>query len=96
MSRGADLNVADYDLRTALHLAAAEGQEHVVQFFIEQKLDRDSSIDLNPRDRWGGTPLNDAYLRGHDTIIEMLDRNGGVRPNTELLPTGFIPSAPML
>ena len=91
--RGADLNVADYDLRTALHLAAAEGQEHVVQFFIEQKLDRDISIDLNPRDRWGGTPLNDAYLREHDTIIEMLERNGGVRPNIDLLPTGFVPSA---
>lgn len=94
--RGADLNVSDYDRRTPLHLAAAEGQDHVVQFFIEQKLDRDISIDLNPRDRWGGTPLNDAYLRGHETIIEMLDRNGGVRPKTELLMTGIVPSAPVL
>ena len=91
---GADLNVADYDLRTALHLAAAEGQEHIVQFFIDQKRDRDEGIELSPRDRWGGTPLNDAYLRGHSTIIKMLEEHGGDRADTDLSSTGSVPSAP--
>jgi len=51
--RGAKLSCADYDLRTPLHLAAAQNQAHVVRFVIEQKKRGDETIDLNPRDRWG-------------------------------------------
>ena len=54
VARGADLEGGDYDHRTPLHLAAAEGHEHIVQYFVDQR------IDLAPRDRWGGTPLDDA------------------------------------
>ena len=35
MSGNVDMELADYDGRTALHLAAAEGQLHVVQFLVE-------------------------------------------------------------
>lgn len=37
VARGIDMGHADYDLRTPLHLAAAEGHEHVVQFFTTSK-----------------------------------------------------------
>ncbi|MDJ0948583.1 MAG: glutaminase A [Alphaproteobacteria bacterium] len=77
--RGADLGCADYDLRTPLHLAAAEGQGHIVDFFIRQSLEAGSRIDLNPKDRWGGTPLDDAYGHGHKAIIQMLETAGAVR-----------------
>ncbi|WP_299619388.1 glutaminase A [Pelagibius sp.] len=76
---GADLNSADYDLRTPLHLAAAENQPEVVKFFIEQQAAGLQSIDLNPRDRWGGTPLDDAHLHGNAEIIALLERAGGQR-----------------
>jgi len=80
--QGADLGCADYDMRTPLHLAAAENQVEVVTFFIAEKRRAPYVINLNPRDRWGGTPLDDAYLHGHQTIIELLEGAGGVRGAT--------------
>ncbi len=70
--RGLDLNAADYDKRTPMHLAAAEGQENIVRFFIGE------GVDLNPRDRWGGTPLDDAYRHGHVKVGELIESHGGV------------------
>ena len=43
---GMDLSCADYDGRTALHLAAAEGQLTVVKVLLEQV-----GVPLEPRDR---------------------------------------------
>ena len=33
---GMDMALADYDGRTALHLAAAEGHENIVRFLLEK------------------------------------------------------------
>lgn len=77
--RGADLNCADYDLRTPLHLAAAENQADVVKFFVDQNAEGTQNVDLNPRDRWGGTPLDDAYLHHHQAVIAILEQAGGKR-----------------
>ncbi|HEX8113703.1 MAG TPA: glutaminase A [Kofleriaceae bacterium] len=68
---GADLNGADYDGRTPLHLAASEGHEDVVRYFIDQ------GVNINPVDRWGGTPLCDAQRHGHEVVMELLERSGG-------------------
>ncbi|MBL8150437.1 MAG: glutaminase A [Blastocatellia bacterium] len=70
---GVDLNVADYDGRTPLHLAASEAHEHVVRYLLKQ------SVNVNPVDRWGGTPLSDAYRQGNQMIIQLLEENGGIR-----------------
>ena len=53
---GVDLYEGDYDNRTALHLAAAEHHPEVVRFLIEHAPNAEA---LSPRDRWGGTPLDD-------------------------------------
>lgn len=60
------VNAADYDKRSALHLAAAEGQIEVVEMLLEAK--------ANPRvkDRWGFTPLKDALRGGHQHVVEVL------------------------
>ena len=49
-----DVNSADYDNRTALHLACAEGHNRVVSLLIWKH----AQLDL--KDRWGVTPLQDA------------------------------------
>ncbi len=65
-SFGTDLNSADYDGRTALHLAAAENQEAIVKYLIDRK------VNLAPIDRWGGIPLDDAIRGGNDEVIQIL------------------------
>ena len=42
---GADVNKGDYDHRTALRLAAAEGQEDIVKYLINR------GADVNKKDR---------------------------------------------
>ena len=61
-----DINVGDYDSRTPLHLSVSAGHIDVVKHLIE------SGANINCRDRWGATPLNDAddpaivtYLKQH-------------------------------
>ncbi|MFY0533535.1 ankyrin repeat domain-containing protein [Nannocystis pusilla] len=71
--RGTGIDRADYDLRTPLHLAAAEGQVAIVEWFVGR------GTDVNPRDRWGTTPLDDAYMQGHEAVIALLEAHGGVR-----------------
>ncbi|MCC3777888.1 glutaminase A [Streptomyces sp. UNOB3_S3] len=60
------LDAADYDGRTALHLAAAEGHRDVVEFLLSR------GVDPRPVDRWGGTPLDDADRSGHQELAGLL------------------------
>ena len=66
-AKGIDLNSADYDGRTALHLAASEGQAEVVEYLIRRKVNADV------KDRWGGTPSKDAKRGKHKIIVELLE-----------------------
>ena len=69
---GISLEEGDYDNRTALHLAASNGHYNVIKYFIEQE------INLNPIDRWGGTPLDDATRENHTDIVTLLQDNGAI------------------
>lgn len=79
LHRGSEISCSDYDLRTPLHLAAAENQPHVVRFFIEEALKSPDSFNVSPLDRWGGTPLDDAYHHGHSEIVAILEKAGAKR-----------------
>ena len=79
LQRGSEVTCRDYDLRTPLHLAAAENQLHVVRFFIEEASGDGGAFDVNPVDRWGGTPLDDANLHGHREVIAALEKAGAQR-----------------
>lgn len=66
---GADLGMADYDGRTALHLAASENQLEIAEYLIAR------GVDLQPLDRWGNTPLHDAEREGHEEMIALFQKN---------------------
>jgi ankyrin repeat protein len=57
---GVSVNEADYDGRTALHLAACEGHVECVEYLLENKANVES------KDRFGGTPLEDAVRHNFD------------------------------
>lgn len=67
------LEAADYDSRTALHLAASEGRHRVVKWILAQKhSDGGSNEKVSPRDRWGHTPLDDAVENKHEKVAKQL------------------------
>ncbi|XP_067320016.1 glutaminase liver isoform, mitochondrial isoform X2 [Anolis sagrei] len=57
----------DYDSRTALHVAAAEGHLEVVKFLVE-------ACRVNPfvKDRWGNIALDDAIQFNHLEVVKLL------------------------
>ncbi|CAM6127019.1 unnamed protein product [Calypogeia fissa] len=61
-----DVFALDYDDRTALHLAAAEGSEGLARMLI------DTGADNFAQDRWGRTPLDEAVLHHHSSLAEFL------------------------
>ncbi|PAA75899.1 hypothetical protein BOX15_Mlig006689g2 [Macrostomum lignano] len=65
--KGLCMDQADYDGRTALHVAAAEGHAEAVQFLLVT-----CGVAVGPRDRWGFTPLNDAERFGRTEVAELL------------------------
>jgi 60kDa lysophospholipase len=66
ISNGADINGSNFDGRTALHLAASEGHYAIVEYLILK------NAKLDPVDRWGGTPLQDAIRHKHTAIADLL------------------------
>ncbi|CAE7369488.1 SKOR [Symbiodinium pilosum] len=62
-----DVNLADYDSRTALHLAATEGQLLAVSFLLGT-----ARANSSPQDRWLSTPLQDAIRAGHVHCARLL------------------------
>ncbi|XP_038160003.1 glutaminase kidney isoform, mitochondrial isoform X1 [Cyprinodon tularosa] len=64
-----DMEQRDYDSRTALHVAAAEGHLEVVRFLLEA-----CKVNPVPRDRWGNTPLEEAVQFGHHDVVTVLQQ----------------------
>ncbi|KAH9732687.1 hypothetical protein KPL70_010356 [Citrus sinensis] len=74
LEKGVEPNLADYDKRTALHLASSEGRAEIVLLLLEK------GADVNSLDRWGRTPLSDARSFGHVVICKILEDRGGIDP----------------
>ncbi|XP_044502137.1 integrin-linked protein kinase 1-like isoform X2 [Mangifera indica] len=56
LEKGVEPNVADYDKRTALHLASSEGRAEIVLLLLERR------ADVNSLDRWGRTVGLDSQI----------------------------------
>jgi glutaminase len=77
VARGVSATGADYDGRTALHLAASEDQFEALRYLLQL------GIDVNPLDRWNNTPLDDANRCGHMTVVSLL-KEYGAKTRSEL------------
>lgn len=75
LKSGAHVNAADYDGRTALHVAASEGHDKVVKFLLESGANEDVV------DRWGRTALDDALHGHHNKCIRLFKRGKGIAPS---------------
>ena len=62
------MDIEDYDGRTALHVAAAEGHFEIVKFLLELV-----KVKADPKDRWGFTPAQDAKRFGYTKISDHID-----------------------
>lgn len=67
--QGCDLEMADYDKRTALHLAASEGHPDVILFLLNI-----AKVRPDPKDRWQRTPLHDARGEKHVECVRLLEK----------------------
>ena len=62
-----DIELGDYDGRTPIHLACSEGHIAIAEFLIDAGLK-----DINPVDRWGNSPIDDARRGGFDNLVTYL------------------------
>ena len=75
LDNGINPDLGDYDNRAALHLAASEGNVDVLVYLVSRK------ADINVKDRWGGTPLEDAIRAGHELLARIIFSRGGRLPS---------------
>ena len=63
---GADIDLPDYDGRTALHLAVTEKHRAAVQVLLQE------GAKITCRDRWGLTPSDYATSIGATELVRLL------------------------
>ncbi len=68
---GADPSAADYDRRTPLHIAAAEGALEAVQALVA------AGADTRAADRWGHSPLDEARREKRGPVVDFLTTQAG-------------------
>ncbi|KAF6260215.1 protein kinase [Scenedesmus sp. NREL 46B-D3] len=73
-----EASCCDYDKRTPLHLAAAEGCYSVAAWLLEE-----IKAAPNPVDRFKRTPLEDAVRGDHGEVVSLLLHHGGKVTNRD-------------
>ncbi|GAX83177.1 hypothetical protein CEUSTIGMA_g10603.t1 [Chlamydomonas eustigma] len=65
---GANMAACDYDMRSALHVAAAEGNLAAVKMLVG-----DGNAPISVLDRFGNSPLDEARRVGAQTVVDFLE-----------------------
>lgn len=75
---GADVLFGDYDRRTPMHLACAEGHIKIVKMLLA------AGADISAEDRWGQSAVDEAAKYGHEDIVKVLEQHlqASVRKST--------------
>ncbi|TYZ63231.1 hypothetical protein PybrP1_006705 [[Pythium] brassicae (nom. inval.)] len=71
---GVDVNAADYDKRTPLHIAVSDNQLHAVEFLLQNGAAADAL------DRWGRSARDCALEAQHAAVLALLERFGQRHP----------------
>ena len=87
LRKGLSVNVADYDRRTALHVASSDGAAEAVRLLL------DDGAEVNAKDRFGHTALDEAVGYGHMDVAQLLRDSGGQFGAMEKLEAQLIQSA---
>jgi ankyrin repeat protein len=66
LKAGIQVNAADYDKRTAVHIAAAEGNVAAMRVLVEH------GADLTVKDRWSNTLYEEADRSTSEELLEYL------------------------
>jgi len=74
-----DVNAADYDGRTALHVASSYGNIDMIMFLLDMK------ANVNCRDNFGLTPLTSATASGKDSAAQVLLSKGALSIDIQAL-----------
>jgi len=82
VGQGIAVDSSDYDMRTALHLAASEGQLRVVQVLVDEL-----GASTGVVDRWGHMPLDDAVVGNHASVAKFLQDRGSTSSSVRVQPT---------
>ena len=69
-----------------MHIAASEGHLAICQFLVKK------GARINRSDRWGGSPLDDAYRHRHLSCVQYLQSVGGTFGSSSQA-TNFITAA---
>ncbi|EDV20482.1 uncharacterized protein TRIADDRAFT_61194 [Trichoplax adhaerens] len=77
-----DMEAIDYDQRTALHVAAAEGHYNVVKYLLSV-----CKVNPNPKDRWGNIPIDDAEKSGNHHVVALLKHYSELERELKKKPT---------
>lgn len=70
VARGVDPGMANYDGRTGLHIAASAGQIEAIRYLLK------IGVPVNPEDRWGNRPLDDALREDNNEAAVLLKEHG--------------------
>jgi ankyrin repeat protein/tRNA A-37 threonylcarbamoyl transferase component Bud32 len=81
LNKGVDVNAKDYDNKTALHIAAGNGNLDLVKLLTSK------GANVNAKDRWGHTAIDEALACNHHGVSDYLKSIGGVSGGTTN--TGF-------